>query len=312
MTKTDTISIVYIDRVTKKRENELVYGAQALQFLYGEGKFSFFSKFLLKLVSKNRFFSQLFGFWQKQPWTKRNITPFIQKYGIDEKEFLDSVDSFPSFNDFFIRKLKPEARPIASGENIAVIPADGRYYFYQHVDQVDGFVVKGEKFSLGSLLQDEALAAHYQQGAMVIARLCPTDYHRYHFPVDCVPSETRLINGWLYSVNPIALQKNIHIFVQNKRCVTVLETKKFGKVLFIEIGATSVGSMIQTYEPNKHCPKGAEKGYFSFGASSLILLFEPNTITFDEDLVEATRQGLEIKCLLGQSLGQVHRSSSPT
>lgn len=300
MTQPETNSIIYIDRITKKREVELVYGAQALQFLYGKGKLN---QFICMLVSRNPLFSQLFGFWQKQSWTKRNVVPFIQKYGIDINEFLDPVDSYHCFNDFFIRKLKPEARPVAAAEDVAVIPADGRYYFYPQIDQVDGFLIKGEKFKLSSLLEDEALAAKYQQGAMVIARLCPTDYHRYHFPVDCVPSDTQLINGWLYSVNPIALKKNIQIFVQNKRCVTILETKKFGKVLFVEIGATSVGSMIQTYEPNKHYPKGAEKGYFSFGASSLILLFEPNTITFDADLIEATRQGLEIKCLLGQSLG---------
>lgn len=310
-TQSDKISILYIDRITKKRETEQVYGAQALHFLYGEGKFNLLSKPLLKFVSKNPLFSQLFGFWQKQPRTKRNILPFIQKYGVDASEFLDPVDAFPSFNDFFIRKLKTEARPIAPGENVAIIPADGRYYFYQHLDRTDGFIVKGEKFCLSSLLEDEALAAHYEQGSMVIARLCPTDYHRYHFPVDCTPSETRLINGWLYSVNPIALRKNIHIFTQNKRCVTVLDTEKFGKVLFVEIGATSVGSMIQTYEPNKPTRKGAEKGYFSFGASSLILLFEPNTILFDEDLVAATGEGLEMRCLLGQSLGCLSSREAP-
>lgn len=304
MTQPDSISIVYIDRITKKREIEQVYGAQALQFLYGDRFFSkTIGKPLLKLISRAPLFSKLFGFWQNQPWTRKNILPFIKKYGVDSSEFLEPVDSFASFNAFFIRKLKPESRPIASGDQIAIIPADGRYLFYQNIELADGFVVKGQKFNIGTLLGDKTLAANYAHGAMVIARLCPTDYHRFHFPVDCIPSETRLINGCLYSVNPIALKQNVQIFTQNKRCITTLETENFGKVLFIEVGATSVGSMIQTYKPYQNQPKGSEKGYFSFGASSLIVLFEPNKIIFDEDLLEATRQGLEIKCLLGQRLG---------
>jgi phosphatidylserine decarboxylase len=246
----------------------------------------------------------LYGYWQKLPFTKKKIIPFIKAFDIDSSEFLEDINEFRSFNDFFIRKLKPESRPIASGDNIAVIPADGRYYFYQNIDEATGFVVKNQKFNLGMLLEDEGLAKRYSHGTMIMARLCPTDYHRYHFPCQCVPGITRFINGWLYSVNPIAIKKDIHIFTQNKRAVCQLQTENFGKVLFLEIGATSVGSINQTYIPFQHYSKGAEKGFFSFGASSLILLFEPNTLILDKDLIEATSQHLEIKCLMGQSMGK--------
>ncbi len=301
--------IIYIDRESKKQEVEMIYGAQALQFLYGD---SFLSKTvgktLLTLVSRSRCFSYFFGLWQNMPWTTRRIAPFIKKFNMNSNEFLHAIDSYKSFNDFFIRKLKPEARPIAKnkdgeGKVTAIIPADGRYLFYPHIGEAEGFLIKGEKFDLGKLLGDKELAAKYEQGTMVIARLCPTDYHRFHFPVDCIAGDVELINGWLYSVNPIALQKNIDIFVQNKRTITPLETKEFGTVQFIEVGATSVGSIIQTYEPHLHYSKGDEKGYFSFGASTLVLLFEPNSIQLDEDLISATKAGFEIKCLLGQSMG---------
>lgn len=297
-------SIVFIERKTGQKEQEMVYGGDALKFLYGK---SFLSRTigrpLAALLAKNSFFSAAYGWWQKQPWTACKIRPFIKKYSVDASEFLEPVDTFKSFNDFFIRKLKPEARPIAPAENTAIIPADGRYLFHQRIDLSDGFAVKGQKFKLAELLQNEKLAVEYCQGSMAMARLCPTDYHRFHFPCACIPGDSRLINGWLYSVNPIAIKQNIDIFTQNKRTICVLETENFGKVLFLEIGATNVGSINQTYVPHKKQAKGAEKGYFAFGGSALIILFQPNKIIFDADLIAATQQNLEIRCLMGQSMG---------
>lgn len=297
-------SIFYIDRTTQKKESELVFGSSVINFFYGDSFYSkTFGRALLKLVAKYPGFSKLYGWWQHQSWSKRQIDPFIKKFGIDASEFQLPVKDFTSFNDFFTRHLKPEARPIFPGSNVAIIPADGRYLFFPRVDLAEGFIVKGKKFDLAAFLDDSDLAAKYAQGAMFIARLCPTDYHRFHFPADCIPGPAKLINGWLYSVNPIAIKKNIEIFSQNKRTVTQLDSSQFGKILYVEVGATNVGSIVQTYQPGNFYPKGAEKGYFSFGGSTLIILFEPETITFDEDLVKASKENIEIRCLLGQSLG---------
>ncbi|MES2199982.1 MAG: phosphatidylserine decarboxylase, partial [Chlamydiota bacterium] len=126
-----------------------------------------------------------------------------------------------------------------------------------------------------------------------------------HFPCSCTPSKSFLINGPLYSVNPLALRKRIEILAQNKREITILGTECFGKVLFIEVGATCVGAIHQTYTPEKLHEKGAEKGYFSFGGSSLVLLFEPGAIVFDQDLVEASKEGIEVLGLMGQTLGHL-------
>lgn len=295
--------ITFIDRITGRKEVEKVYGERFLKLLY-DHKNAFFSKCLLALTAKNPFASALFGWWQRQRWTARNIAPFIQKYGVDAQEFQNEVADFHSFNDFFIRRLKAEARPLAPGENVAIIPADGRYLFYPDIDAAEGFIVKGQKFQLADLLLNESLAAAYKHGTMVLARLCPTDYHRFHFCCDCLPSPSLQINGWLYSVNPMALRKNIAIFTENKRTISQLATKTFGTIIAVEIGATAVGTIVQTYTPNQPYRKGDEKGYFSFGGSSLILLFPPNTIQLDSDLIAATTQGLEIKCLMGQSLGK--------
>lgn len=297
--------IVYIDRNTGQEEAEKVYGAAALKFIYGN---SLVSKLLgtplRHLISKNPLFSAAYGYLQRLPSSKKKIAPFINAFSMDPSEFLKEVKDFTSFDDFFTRELKKGARPITQDPSTAILPADARYLAFQDIDKAAGFIVKGEKFDLESLLENRQLADRYSHGAMVMARLCPTDYHRYHFPCDSVPGPTRFINGWLYSVNPVALKKDIHIFTRNKRAICELDSERFGKVLFIEIGATNVGSIHQTYTPGKYSPKGTEKGFFSFGASSLILLFEPGKISLDEDLLLATRRGIETKALMGQSLGR--------
>ena len=299
--------IIYIDRQTGQKKVERIYKEKGLRLLYGD---SWLSSLVRPLLTQWPFFSLFYGCLQNQRSSARYIRPFIQKFSVDEKEFLEQVSSFRSFNDFFIRRLKPEARPLAPMADVAIIPADGRYYFYENLATCDGFLVKGQKFYLEELLQDSSLAEAYREGSMVLARLAPSDYHRFHFPCDCLPGETRLINGLLYSVNPLAVKKNIHILSQNKRTLCELETPAFGRILDLEIGATSVGSIKQTYQPHHWQRKGDEKGYFEFGGSALILLFPPRAILFDADLLSATKQGLEIRCLMGQSMGRSPYASS--
>lgn len=297
--------IYYIDRKLNKRCEEKVYGAAFLNLLYGD---NFISRFvgapIAYALARLPCISAFYGYLQDKPASAKKIAPFIEMFQVDTSEFAQKPSEYKSFNDFFTRKLKENARPIAEGPKTAVIPADGRYYFFQNIKKADGFIVKGKKFNLTELLQDEKLAAEYEEGSMVMARLCPTDYHRYHLPCDCKAGKTTLINGWLYSVNPIALKKNIEIFTENKRTLCILESEHFGKVLFLEIGATFVGAINETYKEDTFCAKGDEKGYFSFGGSSLILLFPPKSIQFDQDLLNATAQQTEIRCLMGQSMGQ--------
>ena len=300
--------IVFLDRETKKITKEKVYGEVCLRALYGE---RFSSRLLrctlLPLLFKHPFVSKLYGILQRSSFSKSKIKPFIETFEMDASVFLDPVDSFRSFNDFFIRKLKPEARIITSGRDVAILPADARYLVYPNMEKADGFLVKDKKFSLESFLQSKELADKYAQGSMLIARLCPTDYHRFHFPFNCIPSYPKSIDGYLYSVNPIALKRRIEIFSENKREMTFLRTQQFGEVIFTEVGATNVGSIHQTFTPGEPYAKGDEKGYFSFGGSSLVLLFEPGTIQFDQDLLDASSERMEVRGLMGQSLGRALR-----
>ncbi|OGN63479.1 MAG: phosphatidylserine decarboxylase [Chlamydiae bacterium RIFCSPHIGHO2_12_FULL_49_9] len=293
------MEITYIDRKTGQTAIERVYGGPFLSLLYGDGFLrGVFALFLLPLIARVPFFSWAYGFLQKRKSSAKKIAPFIQAYGIDASEFADS--GFDSFNDFFIRKLKPERRPIAQDPKIVVLPADGRYLVF---NQFDRFFIKGQEFSLLEFLKDPPMARRFQEGSMAIARLCPSDYHRFHFPCDGIPAKPRLINGLLYSVNPIALKKNVSILSENKRMITEIETDHFGTVLYIEIGATSVGSIRQTYTPDLKVKKGDEKGYFEFGGSCIALLFEKGRVTFDADLTANTQKGIETKANFGETLG---------
>lgn len=288
--------IPYIDRENGTIAYEKVYGGKALAFLYGS---SWLGHLLKLFISKNSFVSAFLGFWHKQGWTKKNIAPFIKEYEVNPADFALLPSQFTSFNDFFIRELKPEARPIASSD--AIIPADGRYWFYENMAENSDFLVKGERLSRKKLLQNNS--EKFEGGAVVVGRLCPSDYHRFHFPIDATPSAPQLINGPLFSVNPLAIKQNVVHLTENKRIVTYLESEKFGRVAYIEIGATSVGTIKETFTPSQLVSKGEEKGYFEFGGSALILLFEPGRITFCQDLIEATKRGYEIRCLMGQPMG---------
>lgn len=291
-------SVEYINRQTGLKETEEVFGESAIRFLYGN---SLISKTLGRLflhgLAKWPPVSRLYGAIQSSKSSKARVQPFIDRFGLDTTEFLDPANSFNSFNDFFIRKLKPSARPLADGP---IIPADGRYRFYQEIGQNDTFEVKNRSFCLKTVLQSEELAMRYQGGSLVIARLCPTDCHRFYFPFDCIPNKARAINGKLFSVNPIATKDNPWIWGTNRRMLTMLSSKQFGEVAFLEVGATNVGSIIQTYTPDTLQLKGSEKGYFEFGGSALLIIFEKGRIKFANDLI--TQQELEIRCLIGQSL----------
>lgn len=295
----------YIHRTTKEECTEKVYGHFFLKALYGTSFFSrLFAFIFLPLAARLSSSSAFYGYLQKKRWSRRKIAPFIRAFHVDTTEFQDSLDSFSSFNDFFIRKLKPTVRPIATGNDVAILPADGRYLVYENLEQSDGFLIKGHKFCLETLIADPSLASAYTRGSMVIARLAPPDYHRFHFPTNCLPEEPRAINGPLYSVNPLALRKDIHILSKNKRVITPLRTKNFGTILFIEIGATYVGSIHQTFIPHEPYAKGDEKGFFSFGGSCIVLLFEPHQIQFDQDLIDTSHRKLETLGKMGQSLGR--------
>ncbi len=287
-----------IDRETKREFEERVYGEEVIDFFYTKG--SLLSSVFRSLVTKTPF-SRLYGAFQKTASSRKKIFPFVEKFGVDLGDFEKSIKDFGSFNDFFTRKLKKGARPLSPES--AILPADGRYLVYPDVSEINTFFVKNSRFDVPKLLKGVVKDyAPYKRGGLVIARLAPVDYHRYHFPCDAVPSPAYLVRGFLDSVNPKATKRRIHIFWKNKRRITLLKTEKFGQVIMVEVGATNVGSVQSTYIPSLDYAKGDEKGYFAFGGSCILLLFPQSSITFAADLVENTTKGLETYGKMGTAL----------
>jgi len=292
--------IRYYHRYKQTVETEQVYGENWLRWAYENPA----GRFVVWLLARRVWFSKWYGWKMNQRVSALRVIPFVAKYEIDADEFAKSAFDYKTFNEFFYRALKPAARPIAPGERVAVLPADGRHLAFPDVDAADGFYVKGANFTLAELLGDAALAEQFAGGAMLISRLCPVDYHRFHFPVDGTPGEPRLINGWLYSVSPVALRRNLRYLVENKRVITLIESPQFGTVAMIEVGATNVGAIRQGYMPGRFAAKGAEKGLFAFGGSCVITLFQRGRINFDEDLAAQSAQCVETYARMGDRLGE--------
>lgn len=293
--------IVYYDRYLQTQCSEKVYGDKSLRWTYGTTA----GKVALHLLVKRALFSHWYGWLMDRASTRKKIEPFIKEYELDASEFVRRSDEFRNFNEFFFRKLKPEARPIDSRPDSITFPADGRHLCVPDLSKCDGLFVKGEMFDLTTLVGDAELERRYENGSLLLSRLCPTDYHRFHFPVGGVPGPPQLLNGPLFSVNPIALCQNIQILATNKRVLTELVTESCGTVLLIEVGATCVGGICQTYQTAETVAKGAEKGYFRFGGSSTMMIFEPGRIVFDEDLVEQSSQHRELYARIGDSMGTI-------
>ncbi|MCB1230131.1 MAG: phosphatidylserine decarboxylase [Verrucomicrobiae bacterium] len=291
--------VFYFDRASGEIREEAIYGEKPVRFAYENA----LGRLALDSVVSRAFFSRLYGWLMDRPGSRKKIAPFIARYGLDPGEFAAPAESFGSFNEFFVRHLKPEARPVDEAENVAVFPADGRHLGFPDLSDLPGIYAKGQRLSLVELLGDPELADRYARGALVISRLCPVDYHRFHFCAAGVPGEPELINGPLFSVSPIALRRRIEILAENKRVLTRFQSDRFGEILILEIGATNVGSIIQTAEPGTPVAKGAEKGYFAFGGSMTMLLFEPDRIELAGDLVEQSRQGRELYARMGERLG---------
>jgi len=294
--------IRYFNRHSGAIETEEVYGEEFLRWTYGHplGAIS------LNAFVKRPFFSAWYGRRMSTAKSAARVAPFIERYGLDPSEFADAPGSFRSFNEFFHRKLKPSARPVDLDETSVVFPADGRHLGFQRASEIAGVFVKGQKFDLTELLGDANLASKYADGTLVLSRLCPVDYHRFHFPAAGTPGETRLIDGPLFSVSPIALRKRLSYLWTNKRTITPLQTQNLGTVLLLEIGATCVGTIRQTFSPGNPVEKGAEKGYFAFGGSSTITIFEPGAVKLEHDLADHSSRQTELYAKVGTRMA--HRA----
>ena len=287
------------NRITKKYEEENVAGKKFIKWTYETPV----GKSMTELIAKRKVFSKVYGKFCDTKFSAKKIPDFVRDFNIDMNIAEKNISEFKSFNDFFVRNLIPTSRPIDDDNNILISPGDGRITVYDNIDLDNIVQIKGLTYSLRELIQNDEIAKKYENGLCMILRLCPTDYHRFHFVDSGVPDKNHKIKGHYYSVNPIALNSIPKLFCENKREWSLFNSDNFGQILTVEVGATCVGSIIQTYEPNKKVKKGAEKGYFKFGGSTTILFLEKNRVKIDSDILEQSKKGYECKVLFGETIG---------
>jgi phosphatidylserine decarboxylase len=237
------------------------------------------------------------GIKYDDPASKNEIQKFIQFHQLDMSEVLLPVDHFKNFNEFFYRQLKPDARPCSAPDNprIIVSPADCRSVVFNKIDEATRIWVKGREFSIERLLGNTYPedSKRYTNGALGIFRLAPQDYHRFHIPVDGIMGVPKTIEGEYYTVNPMAIRSALDVYGENVRIVVPIDSVAHGRVMVVCVGAMMVGSTIITRRAGEHVARAEELGYFKFGGSTLLVLFEPGTMKFDDDLVDNSQGALE-------------------
>lgn len=180
------------------------------------------------------------------PSSHHQIKGFVDSYGIDMGEYDPSdLKEYTTFEDFFARRHRHGARPIFKDDDDshAVTVADSRVVVYDTVDETKRLWIKGRDFTMAQLVMDLQLGQRLSNAAVASFRLSPQDYHRYHSPVSGTVKQYRGMPGDYYQVDPVALQSKVDILTRNRREYVVLETKEFGDVLFVAIGATDVGTV---------------------------------------------------------------------
>ena len=265
----------------------------AINFLYN----TIPGRVLLKLFIRTTV-SKLAGSILKSPATRFFISGFVKRNNIDMGEY-ENV-KYKSFNDFFIREIRKESRRFPDNEYDVATPCDGKLTAYQiAADSV--FNIKNSVYSVDDLLQDSGLAAEFTEGICLIFRLAPDNYHRYSYIDDGEIVDRKRIDGVLHTVRPIAYQR-CNVFCRNTREYTVIQTKNFGKIVQMEVGAIFVGR-ITNYKHDGAIERGGEKGMFQFGGSTVIMLFQKDAITLEGAIYENTTRNKETIVKMGCKIG---------
>jgi phosphatidylserine decarboxylase len=251
----------------------------------------------------------------RTPWFKNLlIRLFLKLFAVDMSEAIE-IDPYrySSFNDFFTRALRPEARPIAAGAGDIASPVDGRVSECGAIEGESLLQAKGRRYTLGELLAEQGWARRFAGGSFATIYLAPFNYHRIHMPLDGRLLDTVYVPGRLFSVNDATAQRVPRLFARNERVLALFEGE-FGQFAVVLVGALNVGSMATVWAGDitpaasrvvaripaaeARLDKGAELGRFNMG-STVILLFEANRAHWRTSL----RAGSVVR--FGETLGAV-------
>lgn len=225
------------------------------------------------------------------------IKRFIKSSGIDTSQYV--MKKFRSYNEFFTRRVKRGMRPIDKNAVTLISPCDSKLTVYK-IGKSSVFRIKGSRYRVSDLIQNDFLAKRYEGGYCMIFRLEVDDYHRYCYIDSGTKTENTFINGELHTVNPIALE-HYNIYKRNCREYTVLHTENFGDVVQVEVGAMMVGRIVNRHGAAE-VVRGEEKGKFEFGGSTIVLLVQEDMIRIDDDILRNSAENIETVVKYGEKV----------
>jgi phosphatidylserine decarboxylase len=240
----------------------------------------------------------LLAAYQNSRFSAKNIAPFIRKHAIDMSEF--ETGPYRSYAEFFERRFRPGVRRFPSEPACMGAFAEARYMAWELADAAQQFPVKGYSLDAARILASAALAQSFTGGPVILARLSPMDYHHAHYFDDGRTVEHHRAGGRLWTVNWHALLNKPDILFRNERQIHILETANFGRVGFVEIGALSVGRIVQMHWVDDPYTRGQEKSVFRFGGSAIVVFGERGRWRPAADLLENTAKGIETLLRLGE------------
>lgn len=268
---------------------------KGLSFLYN----TYVGRIILKPLVKSKFISALTGEFMDSSISKFMIKPFIKSHNIKMDEYVNK--KYHSFNDFFIRNIKKEARLINGNKNTLIAPCDSKLTCYKITKDLK-FNVKNSTYSVSSLINDENVANAFIGGYALVFRLSPEDYHHYLFCDDGIIINNYKIDGKYHSVNPIVYD-NYKVFRENTRECTLVKTNNFKNIMYVEVGALLVGKICNIKKQGKF-KKGEEKGYFMYGGSTVILLIQKDALLIDDEIIKNSNKNIETCVKCGEKIGE--------
>jgi phosphatidylserine decarboxylase len=255
---------------------------------------------MMQWLESQPLYDWLVAAYQNTSWSARKIGPFIRKNHIDLDEF--ECVNYASFAEFFDRRFRPGVRSFPRFPNEMGAFAEARYFAWERVETGQTFPVKGRSLDAAEILGKAERALPFAGGPVLLARLAPVDYHHVHYPDNGLTLEHDHLGHRLWTVSWHALQSKENILFQNERRLNILETQNFGRLAFVEIGALSVGRIMQVHPLEKSFRRGEEKSVFRFGGSAIVVFGQEGAWRPCDDLLGQTQNGVETVVRLGETI----------
>lgn len=225
--------------------------------------------------------------------------PYKMMFRLDMSVYKPKV--YSSYNEFFTREIKPECRPIDVEAGSLIAPADGKLSLYPISENLQ-IRIKHSEYSISSLLKSKELAEQFKNGYAVVIRMTGDDYHHYCYVADGTKGKNHYLNGMFHMLHPV-VREQIPVYKENAREFCRIRTKYFGELIQMEVGAMMVGRICNQDQEITEVSKGQEKGHFAYGGSTIVVLVKENTVDFDEDLLENSKENIETLVKMGERIG---------